>query len=598
VGEGGILSALRQGLPSPATAGPEPGGEPFRVLPLDGLPWARFDVLAASFTLNLLALVMPIVILQTYDRIVPNNSYETLLLLVVFVAGALILDAFLRLGRTYITGWAAARFEHRLGCTMAARLLSSDLGAFERSAAGVHLDRMTAIDRLRDFYCGQSMLVMVDLPFALLFLALIAYLAGALVLVPLAVLIGFAILAWKLGQHLRVAIENRSEVDDRRYNFIIELLTGIHTVKALGMEAQMVRRYERLQESSAASGIEVNMLSGRAQSLGALFSNLTMVLTAGIGCLWVINGELTTGGLAASSLLAGRSLQPLLRAMGLWTQFQNVQVARGRVTEAMATPTECRAALPALPPVKGALALKGVRFAFDADGPELFTGIDLAVPAGAAIGIRGANGIGKSTLLRLIMRLYRPTGGSITLDGYNLADYDPLSIREQIVYLPQQSVLFQGTIMENLTGFRGEEAIEPALEAAVKLGLDSVIARLPDGYQSRVGESGADALPGGIRQRIAIAHALARKPRVVLFDEANSYLDAAGDAMLRGALEELKGNTTLVLVSHRPSLLQLADEIYEIQDGQLVHRASRALPKPPEQHKAAAPVTVAVRNSA
>jgi ATP-binding cassette subfamily C protein LapB len=563
------------------------------VLPLDGLPWARFDVLAASFTLNLLALVMPIVILQTYDRIVPNNSRDTLLLLVVFVAGALVLDAFLRLGRTYVTGWAAARFEHRLGCSMARRLLSADLASFEHSAAGVHLDRMTAIDRLRDFYCGQSILVMVDLPFAFLFLGLIAYLAGALALVPLGVLIAFAVLAWKLGQHLRVAIENRSEVDDRRYNFIIELLTGIHTVKALGMEAQMVRRYERLQESSAASGIEVNMLSGRAQSLGALFSNLTMVLTAGIGCLWVINGELTTGGLAASSLLAGRSLQPLLRAMGLWTQFQNVEVARGRVAEAMATPAEAPANLPALPPVDGALQLQKVHFAYDADGPDLFRGVDLSVPAGGAVGIRGANGIGKSTLLRLIMRLYLPTQGRITIDGHDLTEFDPASIREQVVYLPQQSVLFQGTIMDNLTGFRGDEAIEPALDMAIKLGLDSVIARLPDGYQSRVGESGADALPGGIRQRIAIAHALARNPKVVLFDEANSYLDAAGDAMLRGVLEEMKGRTTLVLVSHRPSLLQLADELYEIKDGQLIQRVARSRPKPPAQHGPATAATPA-----
>ena len=574
-------------MPTAATAGSTAGGEPFRVLPLDGLRWARIDVLASSFTLNVLALVMPIVILQTYDRIVPNNSLETLLLLVVFVAGSLVLDALLRLGRTYVTGWAAARFEHRLGCSMASRLLSADLVAFERSAPGVHLDRMTAIDRLRDFYCGQSILVMVDLPFAILFLGLIAYLAGTLVLVPVAILVGFSLLAWKLGRRLRAAIENRSEVDDRRYNFIIELLTGIHTVKALGMEAQMVRRYERLQESSAGSGIEVNKLSGRAQSLGALFSNLTIVLTAGVGSIWVINGELTTGGLAASSLLAGRSLQPLLRAMGLWTQFQNVEVARGRVEEAMATPAEAPANLPVLPPVKGALKLEGVHFAYDADGPEIFSGVDLTVPAGAAIGIRGANGIGKSTLLRLMLRLYNPTEGRISVDGHDLAAFDPHSIREQVVYLPQQSVLFQGTIMDNLTGFRGEEAIEPALDIAVQLGLDSVIARLPDGYQSRVGESGADALPGGIRQRIAIAHAIARKPKVLLFDEANSYLDASGDAMLRALLETLKGQMTLVLVSHRPSLLQLAEELYEIRDGVLVHRTARARPKAPAQHGSA-----------
>jgi len=556
--------------------GPTAGGRPFRVVPLGDLPWARADVLAASFTLNLLALVMPIVILQTYDRIVPNNSLETLFLLVLGVAAALVLDAFLRLGRTHITGWAAARFEHQLGRTMVSRLLSSDLADYERSAAGVHLDRLTAIDRLRDFYCGQSIVVLVDMPFALLFLALIAYLAGALVLVPIGILCSFAFLAWRVGQKLRRAIEERSEVDDRRYNFIIELLTGIHSVKALGMEAQMARRYERLQESSANAGVEVNRISGRAQSLGAMFSNLTMVLTAGIGSLWVISGDLTTGGLAASSLLAGRSLQPLLRTMGLWTQFQNVEVAKGQVAEALATETESIENLPALPPVEGAVRLSQIRFAFSDDGPELFKGVDLAVPAGGAVGIRGANGSGKSTLLRLILRLYRPTAGRITIDGHDLSDFDPISIRDQVVYLPQQSVLFQGTIMENLTGFRGDEAIEPALEVAAKLGLDAVIARLPDGYQTRVGESGADSLPAGIRQRIAIANAISRDPRVVLFDEANSYLDAGGDTMVRALLEEVRERATLVLVSHRPSLLQLADRIYEIRDGVLVDRTARA----------------------
>ena len=471
-----LLQKALKSATSTSGAGPPTGGRSFAVVPLGDLPWARADVLVASFTLNLLALVMPVVILQTYDRIVPNNSLETLLLLVLGVVAALVFDAFLRLGRTYITGWAAARFEHKLGCTMVGRMLSSDLASYERSAAGVHLDRMTAIDRLRDFYCGQSILVLVDLPFALLFLGLIAYLAGALVMVPIAILASFAFLAWRTGQQLRTAIEERSEVDDRRYNFIIELLTGIHSVKSLGMEAQMVRRYERLQESSANAGIEVNRISGRAQSLGALFSNLTMVLTAGIGSLWVIGGDLTTGGLAASSLLAGRSLQPLLRTMGLWTQFQNVEVAKEHVAKAMSIQSEAIADLPPLPLVEGAVRLSDVRFSYYEDGPELFKGLDLAMPAGGAVGIRGANGSGKSTLLRLVLGLYRPTAGRVAIDGHNLAEFDPASIRDQIVYLPQQSILFQGTILENLTGFRGDVAIEPALEMAAKIGLDSIIA--------------------------------------------------------------------------------------------------------------------------
>lgn len=540
---------------------------------LGRLPWARFDVLAASLTLNILALALPVVILQTYDRILPNNSRDTLLMLVLGIGVVLIFDAALRLGRSYVTGWAAARFQYQRGQQAIAWLLRSKLPSFEKDAAGAYLDRLHALDTLRDFYSGQAMLALVDLPFALLFLCLVAYLGGMLVLVPVFLLVAFSLLAWRSGTRLRNAVAARSAVDDRRYNFIIEVLTGIHTIKSLGMEALMTRRYERLQQSCAAAGYDVNRLSGEAQALSALFSQLSLISVAGIGSLVVIDGGMTMGGLAACTLLAGRSLQPLLRAMGIWTQFQNIRVARENLQRIYEVEPESVTTLPAMPRISGALKLSGVRFGYhDDEGPLLFDGLDLQVKAGEVVGICGENGSGKSSLLWLVMGLIQPLAGTVRMDGHDPSRFAADSVRSQIAYIPQHGVLFQGSILENLTSFRGDDFVEPAIETATRLGLDEVVARMPQGYQTRVGNTSFDAVPGGIKQRIAIARALVSRPRIILFDEANSSLDGAGDAHVRQLLGELKGDRTILLVSHRPSLLKLADRIYDIHDGRLHER--------------------------
>jgi len=303
--------------------------------------------------------------------------------------------------------------------------------------------------------------------------------------------------------------------------------------------------------------------------LGALLSNLTLTAVAGIGSLWVIAGGLTIGGLAACTLLAGRSLQPLLRAMGVWTQFQRVRAAKERAAAAMALASEVPMVPTRLPPIAGAVHLDGVCFAYESDQP-LFSNVNLVVEAGAAVSIRGANGSGKTALLWLIMRLLQPTAGRVMLDGHDLSSVDPASVRDQVAYVSQHGVLYRGTILDNLTGFRGHDAVEPALEAARLLGLDEAVAHLREGYQTRVGGGAADAVSGGIRQRIAIARALARDPRILLFDEANAHLDGASDILVRDVLTALRGKTTLVIVSHRPSLLRVADDIYDVRDGGLV----------------------------
>ena len=535
-------------------------------------PGAHPAVLLGSLTLNLLSLGLPVVILQVYDRIIPNQAIETFAVLILGLAAVLVLDGFIQVGRAYINGREAARYEHDANCRAVDRLLSTDIGSFERDPPGAHLDRLQAIGTLRDFHAGQAKLLLIDLPFVLLFIGLIWAIAGSLVLVLLASLALLAVGAFVVGRSLQMALKDRATLDERRHSFIIEVIGGMLTVKALAMESQMQRRYERLQESGAATTYQVIFLSNLGQSIGALFSNLTMVAVATVGAGQIIAGDLTIGGLAACTLLSGRTVQPLLRALGLWTQFQTIALAEDKLKNLFQFQPEQTSELPEIGQLQGRLELKDLSFAYADAEAQLLERVNLQVEPGEVIGISGDTGSGKSSLLLMIMGALQPRSGQVLFDGKDVADFDRQSLRRQIAFMPQTINLFQGTLLENLTMFSGKDSEPKALEAVRLLGLDRQIHRLPKGYDTRVGDGADTELPGGLATGIVMARALLRDPKLLLFDEANSALDSKSDASLKDALAQLKGGPTMILISHRPSLLALADRRFDLVDGALVER--------------------------
>lgn len=572
------------------------------------IPFGMFDMLVASLFINLLSLAMPLSLLQIYDRILPNNSLNTFALLIAGVVIALLLEAALRIGRSYLSGWVGARFEHMAGCAALERVLSTSVNDFEKEGSGVHLERLSSLSTLKEFYAGQAILTLFDLPFALIFLMLISYLAGNLVFVPIGLIILFALNAWRIGGHLRGSLAERMVADERRFNFIIEVLTGIHTLKSMAMETQMLRRYERLQEACARTDYDVTRYSSSAMNLGALYSQLTMFGIVGVGSTFVIDGDLTVGGLAACTMLSGRAMQPLQRAVGIWARFQSIQLARGKLRELFELQPETQGDLPVIGnDFNGKIELRNVGLSFSEDAPPLFEGVNLKVEPGQIIGISGGNASGKSSLLYLMMGAMRTSLGEVLVNDENINELDPTSVRRKIAYLPQHGVLFNGTILENLTMFQ-PELEEKGLRLARLLGLDEVVARMPLGYDTPVGNGAYDSLPRGIKQRVAIARALMSDPCVLLFDEANAAMDSAGDRVLTEFLNQARGKRTLILVSHRPSLLKMADEIYDLEDGRLTRRTDTGFtpaasgapvkqvtqpaqpqPKPAEQAKAVSP---------
>nr|WP_277348937.1 ABC transporter transmembrane domain-containing protein [Sneathiella limimaris] len=553
----------------------------------------------SSTALNILALALPIMILQVYDRIIPNSAVETLRLLVIGVGIALLLEAFFRLARSYITAYAGAKFEHIAGCRALGHTLNTDIGHYEREAAGVYIHRFNAIDSLREFMSGSNVLVFVDLPFAAIFLGMVWYIGGILIVVPLALLIIFSAITLIVGRSLRKSLSEKSIWEDRRYNFLIEVLTGIHTVKGLALEAQMVRRYERLQETTAGVLQNVTFQNNVAQGLGALFSQLTLVSVAAAGSLFVIDNQLSIGGLAACTLLSGRALQPLMRAMGVWTHYQNIQLAKERVNTLLQLPQKSKMAIQrdarnedterVLSPVStgATLEFENVDFRYSDKDPVLFEGLNCRFEPGSTSALVGRNSTGKTSFMWLAMGLLTPNQGRVLLDGEDISTLPEDYLHERIAYLPQNGAIFHGTIMENLTTFRKGDFIDEAMKLSEELGLHDVIHRLPYGYDTIVGDGAADGLPGGIRQRIAIARALVSRPDVILFDEANTSLDAQGDEILKKFLLDQKGKSTVIMVSLRPSLVKIADNGYRILDHKLIKTPMENLVqfKPPAPSK-------------
>lgn len=533
------------------------------------MPIMRPDILVASLFLNVLSLALPMVLLQVYDRIIPNVALQTLTLLIFGLIVVLIIDVLLRTARAYLSGWIGAKYEHETGCQAVESILRTDLQQLESVSPGVHLDRLSSIDSIRDFYASQAGLALVDLPFVFLFLGLLGYIGGVLLVVPVVLLMILGAIAFILGVRLKEALKNDTLWEDRRYSFIIEVLTGIHAIKSMAMENLMGRRYEKLMENCSKASYEVILLSGLSQSIGNIFSQITMVAVVCVGSILVINNEITMGALAASTLLAGRTVQPMLRALGIWTRFQHIQIANEKLHHINAMPNERPDKTTDIKTVQ-TIEMKNVSFRYDENGKDILHNINLKLNHGDIIGIRGGNGSGKTTLLWALMGGLTPTSGEVLINGQNPKAFSTDSIRTRIAYLPQKPCMFRGTILDNLTMFRGDAHIDDALKIAEKLDLNRILARMPDGYESMIGDGAQGEIPTGIAQRITIARSLANKPDVILFDEANSGLDTQSDHDLQKLIETLKGTATIILVSYRPSLLRLADRQYDLKDGQLI----------------------------
>lgn len=557
------------------TAAPGPASLLFKLVAAQ----ARLPTVLATMGSNLLALTLPLATLQLYDRVIPQHGLASLEVLAAALTLSLLLDVALRIAQGRMIAWSASRFEHEAGCAAVSAFLRAKPSAVNSDSPGVHVQRFNAVERLREFAAHQGLVTLVDLPFAFVFLGLIWIIAPPLFLVAAGFLAAAFAGAWLLGLKLRKAVHERAQIDDRRMSFLLEILGASHSIKGAAIETAILRRYERLVEQASAAGYRTTLLTGTAQGLGNVSAHVLAFAVMALGASLVLGHELTVGSLAACSLLAGRALQPLLRAVGVFTQLYTVAEAAERHNTVLTLPPSRASATAHPEPASSILQLRNVSFGYTPDHP-LITDASLTVEPGAAISILSSSP-GKSTLLRLAAGLLEPDSGEATLGGIPLHCLPPRTLARHVGYVPQQATLFRGTLMDNLTMFEpGRFWIDQATRLSKELGLDDYVMRLAQGYDTQVDDEGA-FLPRGVAQRMTIVRALVRAPRVILFDDANTAFDHEADLQLKRLFQRLKQEgCALVLVSHRPSLLAMADRSYVLSDKGLLAVRRPAAPAP------------------
>ena len=546
-------------------------------------PSVPISVKFASFSVNLLALALPLSIMQVYDRVIPNHSLATLAYLFLGLTFAIAIDYALKISRSALLSWHATQFVEKVENEGVSRFLRAPNGSFERCPAAVNISRYAAAAALADYHSGQARLVAIDLPFVGIALIVLTIVGGTMVLVPAVLFLMFAALAIGRARKFRKILDLRTAQDNRKYDFIAEVLAGIHTVKGMAMEPQMQRRFERLQQAVAETTM-ASILTGQANQTSAmLYGNISQLIVVAIGGSQVINDHLTMGALACCTMLSGQILQPLLRAISLWTERENVDHRRAEVRLLLDLPSVEPAPAPVgLTSVVGDIQFEKVTFRYDTAADPALEVVDLSIKVGTITGVKGKGGSGRTTLLKLIQGEIEPTSGRITIGGVSTMEPNFQAIRPCIAYVGAAPVMFSGTIMENLTVFSPEKR-DFARKMSQLLGLETTINLLPDGYETELGRRIGDDLPMSIAQQVNIVRALTNRPRVLALDEANMVLDAVAEPALIRALETLRGRLTVIVVTHRPSLLALCDRLILVEDG----HATWSVPAPSTFERAA-----------
>lgn len=516
-------------------------------------------VILASLGVNMLALAMPLVVLQVFDRVIPFESYATLLMLFLGLCVVATLDFALKVARIVMTGHQGERFETDLSARFVARSLNAEPTSYDTSSIGAHLERLNALSQLRDYYCGQGRLMALDIPFTAVFIIMIGLIGGWLVLVPLTCLLLLYGFKFILQRAQGPIFEKRKTLDGRRYSFLIECLSQIVTVKADTMERQLQRRYELLQEQSVNISEKLVQFSGFSQSFGALFSQASVAAMGLFGGFLVIVGQIGLAELAACMLLNGRTVQPLLKMLSHWAQTESTQAARAKIEEIEAL--EQRGIQPnRASDLKGHLQFESVSVSNPSDARDILTDISFDLPAGKTLSVLAKVGSGRDAFMRLILGEETTAEGCIRLDEKPIHAFSSTRGRGGIVYVDQNPVVFPGTLLQNISCFGEGEAIERAIVLSAQLGLEKKVHRMPMGYNTVLGSVGEISSSLALLQTVALVRALALQPKLLLFNNATSALDDRGIAKVARALASLQGNATVVMSTPRKRLLELADQ--------------------------------------
>ncbi len=508
--------------------------------------------------------------MNVYDRVVPNEATSTLWVLASGVIVVFIFEFILRNLRSYFIDLAGKNADTLIASHLLERVMSMRMDTKPEST-GSMANNLKEFESLRDFFASGTLVLLVDLPFVFLFLLVMFLIAGPLALVPTLVVPIVIGISWALQKPLKRITDQTMAESNQKHAILVEALSGLETIKAAGAQSRIQGRWEQLVGITAATSGKAKAVASLATTLTALIIQMTTVVVVLFGVYMMIDKHLTMGALVAMTLLTGRALSPLGAVCGLMLKYEQSRVALEALNKLMDSPSERPAGkvFRHTPELLGQIEFQNVTFSYPNSSEKALDSVSFTIRPGERVALLGRIGSGKSTIGRLLMKLYEPTEGAILLDGIDIRQIDPADIRRSIGYVGQDNYLFYGTIRDNIS-YGAPYADEQAIQIAAHLsGVMDFVRGHAHGLDLQVGERGT-ALSGGQRQSVAIARALTGNPPILMLDEPTSNMDNASEARFQQRLAAYRGLKTLLCVTHRGSMLNVVDRVIVLDGGKLV----------------------------
>jgi len=523
-----------------------------------------------AFFLQLFGLVTPLFTQVIIDKAIPNKGEVTLTALAVVFLIAIIFQAGLNIAKTYLLTQTTNKIDVVLGSKLIRHVVSLPLRYFELRWVGDILMRISALNSIREFFTGKTLILIIDALFSFVFLSVLLYYSPYLTLIALIPVPIYLFQNIKLMPIYRTKLERVWQADSQSNSFLVEAVTGMQTIKSLAVEPQFAYRWEHYLANSVKNNFSLASFSLINNNLTNVVQKVTGFLVLLFGGRMVIEGSFSLGQLIAFQMISGQLISNLTQIIGAWPEVQQTGMALERLGDILETRSESANSEDSTPKaIKGDITFQDVRFRYNFDGDEVIKGLSFRIKPGTKVGIVGRSGSGKSTIAKMIQRLYLPEDGKIIIDGQDILAVDPVLLRRQIGVVMQDNYLFSGSIRENIALARPDADMNIVVQSARIAGAHEFILELSEGYDTKVGERGCN-LSGGQRQRIAIARALMNQPRLLIFDEATSALDYQSERLIIDNIDQICLGRTAVIIAHRLSAVRRCDQIIVLDQGQIV----------------------------
>lgn len=528
------------------------------------------QVLLGSFVIQLFGLVTPLFTQVILDKVLVNRTISTLDVLAFAFIVVAIFELLLNLSRNYIFIHTTNKIDAKLGAKLFKHLFQLYYTYFETRQVGNIAARVRELDRIREFITDKSVSVLIDAFFSLVFLVIMFIYSPKLTFISLGFLAIIAVIYITITPELRERLEEKFQMGAHSNSYLVESITGVQTVKSLAIEGSMFKKWEDKLGKYLKSSFNLAIIGNFTGSIcGFLQKGMTIAILY-VGVMLVIENKLTIGQLIAFQMFSGQFSAPMLRLVGLWNEFQQTLLAVDRIGDILNSPVELQSKnAVTLSHVNGDIKIEHLSFKYNVEAPYVLNDINLDIKAGEKIGFVGRSGSGKSTIAKLIQRLYYATQGTIYIDGIDIRNINPVWLRTNIGMVLQENYLFSGTIKDNISLPRPNVPMEGIIQASKIAGAHEFISKLPKGYDTEVGERGS-SLSGGQKQRIAIARALISNPKILIFDEATSALDYESEKIIKDNMSMISKGRTTIVIAHRLSTIKDCDKIVCFDNGQII----------------------------